>query len=303
MSNQEPKLMNFSRMRDIFEPHIQQIHENIFMNSELAILYGDPRVFRLIVQQKPPFTIDDHRLGIIVTGELKVNINLVEKHIKAGTLVFVGPSTIITPVWFSPDLTIFGFGLSANFPMPFAPGQMPTAFNGQVRDFQLPVGESDIATARHIVDTLWHVVHQKDYNRETVASLVAAQMHHYDGLYRRYTASVQGTLSREQTIFDRFIYLVNQSATKEHQLRYYADKMCLTEGYLSTVVRQASGITAKEWIDRALILRIKVELRHTDKAVAQISEEMNFKNPSFFSKYFRRLAGVTPLAYRESRGL
>lgn len=54
MSRQEPKLMNFSRMRDILEPHIQQIREQIFMNSELAILYGEPKVFRLIIQQKPP---------------------------------------------------------------------------------------------------------------------------------------------------------------------------------------------------------------------------------------------------------
>jgi transcriptional regulator, AraC family len=42
-----------------------------------------------------------------------------------------------------------------------------------------------------------------------------------------------------------------------------------------------------------------VELRHTDKTVAQISEEMNFPNPSFFSKYFRRLTGMTPLEFRE----
>ena len=76
--------------------------------------------------------------------------------------------------------------------------------------------------------------------------------------------------------------------------------ICLTERYLGTVVRQASGVTAKEWIDRALIARIKVELRHTDKSVARISEEMNFPNPSFFSKYFKRLTQKTPAEYRNS---
>ena len=74
--------------------------------------------------------------------------------------------------------------------------------------------------------------------------------------------------------------------------------MCLTERYLGTVIRQASGVTAKEWIDRALIARVKVELRHTDKSVARISEEMNFPNPSFFSKYFKRLTQQTPAQYR-----
>ena len=298
MMEKQPKLMNFSRMREILTPHIAEIREHIFMNSELAIIHGDPKVFRLILQHEPPFAIDDHRLGMVVRGELRVNINLVERHLTAGTLVFLGPGTIVHPVFLSPDLEILGFGLSANFPMPYTAGQMPAAFNGQVRDFQLPASEADFKTARDIVDLLWHVVHQTDYNRQTVSSLVATQMHHYDGLYRQHADLLQATLSREQTIFDRFIYLVNRYSQREHQLAFYAEKMCLTERYLGTVVRQASGTTAKEWIDRALITRIQVELRHTEKSVAQISEEMNFPNPSFFSKYFKRLMGVTPLEYK-----
>lgn len=298
--SKEPKLMNFSRMHDIFEPHIQQIREHIFMNSELAILHGSPQAFQLIVQQKPPFTIDDHRLGIIVRGDIKVNLNLVEKRLTAGTLVFIGPGSIISPISLSPDLELYGIGLSTNFSMPFAPGQMPQAFNGEVRDFQLPASAADIATARLIIDTLWQVVHQPNYNRQTVSSLVAAQMHHYDGLYRQHADHSHIAQSREQTLFDRFIYLVNQYGQREHQIAFYAQRMCLTERYLGTVIRQASGVTAKEWIDRAVVTRAKVLLRHSDKTVLQISEELGFPNPSFFSKYFKRLVGLTPVEYRNS---
>ena len=51
---------------------------------------------------------------------------------------------------------------------------------------------------------------------------------------------------------------------------------------------------AKKWIDLALITRIKVELMHTSKSIVQIADELNFPNPSFFSKYFKRIIGVTP---------
>lgn len=296
----KPKLMNFSRMRDIFEPHIQDIREQIFINNELAVIRSNLQVFRLMIQQRPPFIIDDHRLGIITRGTIRANINLVEKQLSAGMLLFIGPGSIISPLSFSPNVEIHGFGLSANFPMPFAQGQMPFAFNGQVRDFQLPASEADIKTANLIIDALWHVVHQPDYNRQTVSSLAAAQMYHYDGLYRQYTDRLQSTRSREQTIFDRFIYLVNQSATQEHQLGFYANKMCLTERYLSTVIRQTSGTTAKEWIDRAIVTHIKIELKHTNKSITQIADEMNFPNPSFFSKYFKRLTTQTPLEYKQT---
>ena len=296
--NKQPKLMDISRMRDIFAPLFEQISKNIYISNELAMLHGEPMVFRLLVQQTPPFVINDHRLGIITRGEGEVNFNLVDHHLTEGTLIYIGPGTIITPIRFSNDLELQGIGLFADFPMPFADGQFPSAFNGQVRDFQLPVAKEDLQTARNILDTLWHLVHQPDYHRQTASSLVAALMHHYDRLFHQQADNLAATRSREQTIFDRFILLVNQHCREQHQISYYAERLCLTERYLGTIVRQTSGTTAKEWIDRALIARIKVELRHTDKSVARISEEMNFPNPSFFSKYFKRLTQKTPAEYR-----
>jgi len=296
--NKQPKLMDVSLMRDIFTNNFSQIRENVFFSNELAMIHGNPLVFRLIMQQQPPFVINDHRLGMITRGEGLVNFNLVDRHLTAGTLLYIGPGTIIHPIRFSDDLEIQGVGLFADFPMPFAAGQFPSAFNGQVRDFQLPIGDEDLQTARNILDTLWHLVHQPDYHRPTASSLVAALMHHYDRLFHQQTATLAATRSREQTIFDRFIQLVNLHCHEQHQIGYYADRMCLTERYLGTVIRQTSGTTAKDWIDRALITQAKVQLRHTDHSVLQISEDLNFPNPAFFSKYFKRLTALTPLEYR-----
>ena len=281
--NKQPQLMDVFRMRDILTPHLSQIREYVYMNSELAMVRGDHTVFSLLMRHRPPFTINDHRLGIIMSGEAEININLQDRHLKSGTLVYIGPGTIIHPKHLSADLRIFGMGLFSNFPMPFAQGQMPSAFNGQVRDFQLPASEEDIATAQHILNAIWQTVHASDdYHRPTVTALVAAQMHHYNHLFHQQTDQLASSRSREQTIFDRFLQLVTQHCAEHHQI----------------VIRQTSGTTAKDWIDRALITRIKIELRHTDKSAAQISEEMHFANPSFFSKYFRRLTGMTPGEYK-----
>ena len=297
--NRQPQLMDITRMRDILTPHLSQIREHVFLNSELGMVRGDRTVFSLLMRQKPPFTINDHRLGIIMSGDAVINFNLQDRHLTSGALVYIGPGTIIHPKRLSPDLRIYGMGLFSNFPMPFAQGQMPSAFNGQVRDFLLPASEKDIATAQHILDTIWQTVHASDdYHRPTVTALVAAQMHHYDQLFLQQANQQARSRSHEQRIFDRFLQLVTQHCAEHHQIGYYAERMCLTERYLSTVVRQTSGATAKDWIDRALITRIKIELHHTDKPAAQIADEMHFANPSFFSKYFRRLTGMTPGEYK-----
>ncbi len=294
LPKQAPKLMDVSQMRDIFSTNFAQIREHVYFSNELAMIYRDPLVLHLALRQSPPFVINDHRLGIIIRGEGNVNFNLVDRHLTAGTLIYLGPGTIINPIHFSDDLEIMGIGLFTDFPMPFTPEQYPSAFKGQVRDFQLPACADDFQTARHILDTLWQLIHQKNYHRPTASALVAALMHHYDRLFHQQADHLAATRSHEQTIFDRFIQLVNQHCNEQHRISYYANRMCLTERYLGTVIRQTGGVTAKDWIDRALITQAKVQLRYSGKSVLQISEELNFPNPSFFSKYFKRLTGMTP---------
>ena len=177
--NKAPKLMNYSRMKDLLSPHIAEIREKSFISNELGMVHGDPSAFLMVLSQsQPPFSIDDYRLGVLVRGEIRVSINLVERHLTAGTLVFLGPGSILSPISFRDDIEIFGLALFADFPMPFAVGQMPLAFNGSVRDFQIQAEEHDIITARHIIDTIWHTIRQKEYNRQTVTSLVGALMYH-----------------------------------------------------------------------------------------------------------------------------
>ena len=83
-------------------------------------------------------------------------------------------------------------------------------------------------------------------------------------------------------------------------MAFYADKMCLTDRYLGTVVKAVSGQTGKEWIDRALITSAKVLLKHSDKSIAQIAEELDFLTVSFFCKYFKRLTQITPNQFRQA---
>lgn len=142
--DKQPKLMNYSRMKGVYDAHLGEIVKHAFINNELGMLYGSPNMFLMIIQQhKPPFTINDFRMGLITQGSARVRINLVEKELEAGMLLFIGPGTIIHPLTYTNDLEIYGIGLFDDFPMP----QMPPTFNGQVRDFQIKVGESDIAIA------------------------------------------------------------------------------------------------------------------------------------------------------------
>ena len=102
-----PKLMNYSRMKDLLSPHISEMREMSYISHELGMVYGDPSAFLMVLKQsQPPFSIDDYRLGIIVRGEIRASINLVERHLTAGTLIFLGPGSILSPISLGEDIEI-----------------------------------------------------------------------------------------------------------------------------------------------------------------------------------------------------
>lgn len=299
----QPQLVDFSRLSSIAEPHKADMREYFFLNPEMGMVRSGTKVFRMIASHlSPPFIIDDHRFGIVTQGEATVTINLQEKTLRAGMMAFLAPGSIITDIHFSPDFDVRGLALFASYPMPFPADQLPGIFNGEVRDFQCPTGSVPhlLDITHRLMDLIWLMItSQESPDRTTLNSLIATLLNHYDSV--NHACERIPSYSREQTIYDRFIYLVSRYAKQEHHLAFYADKMCLTERYLGSVVRQVSGLTAKQWIDKSLIACLQAELRHSDKTLAQLADEMNFPNTSFLCKYFKRLTTLSPLAYRNGR--
>ena len=103
--------------------------------------------------------------------------------------------------------------------------------------------------------------------------------------------------SRSQQQFDTFIDLVQQNFTQQRDISFYADKMCITPKYLSTIVHNYSGRYAGEWIKDYVILEAKALLKSKRYSVQQVCDELNFSNASFFGKYFKQAVGVSPGKY------
>ncbi|MBO4993708.1 MAG: AraC family transcriptional regulator, partial [Alistipes sp.] len=64
--------------------------------------------------------------------------------------------------------------------------------------------------------------------------------------------------------------------------------------------KQNTGMTALEWIERYVVLYAKSSLSSTSMTIQQISDELCFPSQSVFGKYFKRVEGISPRAYRQS---
>lgn len=96
-----------------------------------------------------------------------------------------------------------------------------------------------------------------------------------------------------------FIGLVASEYMSQHNIRYYADKLCITANYLNKVVRQSLGVTAKLYIQRKIIQETKRLLLYTTLNIAEISEKLHFETTSYFVRFFHKHTGITPKQYRD----
>ena len=106
--------------------------------------------------------------------------------------------------------------------------------------------------------------------------------------------------TRQEEIFQRFIGEVEKHYRKERSVKFYADLLCISPKYLSTVIYKISKQLAGESIDAYVILEAKTLLKSGRLTIQQISEQLNFSNQSFFGKFFKRCAGMSPKEYINS---
>lgn len=104
--------------------------------------------------------------------------------------------------------------------------------------------------------------------------------------------------NRTQAKYEEFLALVSENFMNEKGVAFYAEQMCLTPKYLTTLVKNVSGRTATEWIDAFIVLEAKNLLKYSDLTVKEIGYRLNFQSIPSFHKFFKTQTRMTPNEYR-----
>lgn len=81
-----------------------------------------------------------------------------------------------------------------------------------------------------------------------------------------------------------------------------AKSLGLSPGRFTQVFREVHGVPPKVFLTRARMERAKRLLEESDASVKQIAEALGYGDLFFFSRHFKRHAGVAPSAWRDGGG-
>ena len=107
---------------------------------------------------------------------------------------------------------------------------------------------------------------------------------------------------RNAHLFNAFYDLLINNYKEQHEIAWYAEKLCLTTKYFSGVIRRITGKSAAQWIDEILILHAKRLLfTRRDMNIQQIAFELGFKGNANFCRFFKDQTGLRPSEYRKKQ--
>jgi len=105
-------------------------------------------------------------------------------------------------------------------------------------------------------------------------------------------------LSRNQMIAVEYKQLVSKFYKDEKKVNFYAQKLSISENYLNRCTRSIFQKSSKKIIIETAILNSQILMWNTSKDISEICFELNFDDPSYFSRVFKKVTGQTPTEYR-----
>lgn len=164
-----------------------------------------------------------------------------------------------------------------------------------------PLVESDISRLSGFLELIKEKVKSQDiYRRELIIFLLKYFYLELFNAYQKGSALTERKDTRKEELANQFFELIVKHFRENKEVAFYADKLCITSKYLTMVVKETSGKSARDWIVEYVILETKALLQNTNLSIQEIAAKMNFANQSSLGRFFRKHTGMSLSQYRMS---
>jgi AraC-like DNA-binding protein len=287
--------------------NITYIQKDVSMNAKEE---NSPRIVMLKLSKEKDFPsnfqIDYHTHLLCHRGSLTFSFNDTKMKCKSGEFVFWFAKSKLTDLQFSKNFKAIVLLVENQFLNDNIPDQN-WGIDATLHSRRYPVKQLDNEIDRQRVLSNFQLLYNKFQDKEhrffeealklQMRLFILEMWHTFANEYERRNRTLQiGTL------YERFMLLVQEYCMKEREVQFYANHLHITAKYLNAVCKQNSGITASEWIQRNTKERIVLLLENSGFNIAEIANEMEFSSRSFFTRYVKKVLGVTPSEYRNRMG-
>lgn len=271
---------------------LENDHDSCSLESTISAIENKPDVFSV---------------GLVLEGEIRVQINLQEFVVKQNDMIIALPDAkkhILNSGNSKATVKLVGL-LTDSALLVTISDKFVSHFQNYFTTSFKPIWnlkEQEAIHLRQVMDQLHYYTQlpkDKPFGQELLNTALQVFLYEIAALASTYAEPLQIQSSRKKRLFLNFYVLVKRHFKHERRVSFYADKLFVTPKYLSEVTKEISGNTAGYIIDSFVIAESKDLLDSGTLSIAQIATELQFSDQSFFGKYFKRHTGLSPKKYRE----
>lgn len=293
--------------------------QSLANNEDLQIGYSDNEI--VVVDSIQQFTqISSAHVGmntivICTSGKAQAQMNGIQMELHRNQIAIIPQNVTVTDVMVSPDFDVKGMFLTNRILRSFL-NEKISVWNDMMyihRQHIVTMDEDEILFYTHFYDMLTLAIEkgkENPYHTEIIQALLRSAILGLCGTMKWMlladnsplgsAAWQRQELSSGKSHFQRFLDLLHSTDVKHRTVEAYANDLCISPKYLTTICKKNSGKTANEWITEHVLEDIRYYLKQTDLSIKQVCNQLGFPNPSFFGKYVKDHFGMTPMEFRKS---
>ena len=180
----------------------------------------------------------------------------------------------------------------------------PDFFFHMRKDFQVPISVNEAKRFLGFCRAIDFRTNKDDpaFRRETILHLLRIYYWDFYVHFQKKTRKRNTPLlnSNKESIAMKFAMLVFENRETHREVAYYADQLCISPLYLTKVIQEVNGQSARDMIADYTIIGIKALLRNADITIKDVVRQSGFSSQSSFSRFFRKHTGMSPLEYRRT---
>ena len=243
---------------------------------------------------------------MVTEGRLTVDMNNVTYHLEKNCSLFVDRKMVIENVKHTENFSCVICAMSTDMGFAFFNKSLLQSIMHIMANPVIKLEQNEVDLMMKYYDLLvFKMNHQEmNYGRETVRDIIRCFAYDLLSNINLHLNQDSGDemLRQGDRIFRRFMLLLADNTNVNRSVKSYADELCVSPKYLTSVCRKHSDFTTSELIATAVISRIKQLLLYSDMSIKEVAGEMGFDNLSFFGKYVKKHLGLSPNHYRKANG-
>lgn len=256
---------------------------------------------------KLPFVANGCTMLLCVEGRAVVTTNTRKRTFRKGDLLVLFSDTLFAPLCVSPSFTAEYISLSLELTGEiFYKMTSPAFWDGLYEYPVCRLSEAQYSLADGVFkQMIWAMENGNEESRKNILqNCIYNVFLALDVVFKPMFPDLGKCYQKDQSrvLFGKFMSLLAKNFHVKRDVRYYADRLCITTDYLYKITCKIEQRTPKEIIDLFVVTELKRYLDNTEQSVKDLARLFHFEDASYLCRFFRRTAGCSVSEYRNRLG-